>query len=102
MSDDFTAKNINVTYTYDENAFCLDINDGKTHTSILYADKYNSGCFDNNADICAFFTRKTKNQFNPEQDEMPDCGEFITRLKKGVSIDGITNTFGKKTITIKG
>lgn len=102
ISEDFTVKDISVKHTFDENAFYLDIDDGTTHTGILFAEKYTPEYFGDDTDICAFFTRKTKNQFNPDKDIMPKCDEFITRLKKGASLENTTNTFGKKTVIIKG
>ncbi len=84
------------------NAVLISVDDGKVKTDILYSDSYNRNYFHNDCDICAFFTRKSKNQFDTKKDIAPDCDIFITRLKKGENPDGIVNTFGQKSVIIKG
>ncbi len=80
----------------------ISLSDKKCRTSIAFAESYNKNYFKQESDICAFFTRKTKNQFNPDSDSIPDCRLFYTRLGKNDSIDGIINTYSQKTFTIKG
>lgn len=90
-----------INYKLNEN-FYLSTDDGKTKTGILFGNTYDKEQFEKDCDICAFFTRKTKNQFDLTKDTKPVCNEFFTRLKKEEASDGIVNTFGEKTIVIKG
>ena len=77
--------------------------DGKdVKTGILFSESYDVNHLIEGYDICAYFTRKTKNQFKLSDDTPPECDVFITRLKKGEEAEGIINTFGQKRITIKG
>ena len=80
----------------------ISVFDGKTRTSVIFADCYDREYFKDGADICAFFTRKTHNQFNPDIDTKPDCSLFFTRMKRGTTVHGIENTFSKKSFSIKG
>ena len=102
IADDFSAGNINVKHDFIDGSFRLDIDDKETYTQVIFGDKYVKEHFSHNADICAFFTRRTKTQFDLSKDEIPHCEKFITRLKKGEHSDLIENTFGAKRITIKG
>lgn len=86
----------------DTDFFSLTVNDGKTKTNIVYGDSYDSTYFDKDSDICAYFTRKTKNQFNTEKDSLPECSVFYTRLKKDEVHKKTVNTFGQKNVIIKG
>ena len=89
-----------ISYNFD-GAFRLSVKDKDVKTEIVFGDSYNTELFAG-GDICAFFTRRTKNQFNLQKDQKPDCGIFFTRLKKGEAADGIQNTFGEKSVVIKG
>ena len=75
--------------------------DGKTKSDVVFASEYSKDYFDENNDICAFFTRETKNQFDCESDTKPDCKVFYTRIPKNTQVDGIYNTFNKKNFYIK-
>lgn len=79
----------------------ITVYDEKATTTIVFAENYSKDYFDENCDICAFFTRNTKNQFNPEQDEKPNCKVFFTRMGKDDNVIGIENTYNKKTFIIK-
>lgn len=96
-----TVGDIVIKYSLDD-SFYLSVDDKETKTGILFGNAYTKESFDKDCNICAYFTRKTKNQFDLKKDIKPDCGVFFTRLKKGETADGIVNTFGKKTINIKG
>lgn len=78
---------------------CVD--DGKTSSAIVFSDKYTDSCFDKEYDICAYFTRLTKNQFKYSQHNIPDCDIFYTRMGKADIYPGIENTYGKKRFYIK-
>lgn len=93
--------NIIIKYICDD-YFYLTVDDKETKTALLFDEKYNESVFEDDCDICAFFTRETKNQFDINKDTKPKCDNFFTRIKKDVTSSGITNTFGEKTITIKG
>ena len=93
--------NFKIDYMFDETLFLV-ADDGEVSTAILFGEKYDKTYFDENHNICAYFTRKTKNQFDINKDVKPECAEFITRLGKDVSKEDITNTFGEKTVIIKG
>ena len=80
----------------------ISVYDGKIRTSIVFADCYDKEYFKGSADICAFFTRKTQNQFNPETDTKPCCGTFFTRMKKDTVVYGVKNTYSQKSFSIKG
>ena len=101
ISSEATVEDITIKYTADD-YFYLSVDDGNTKTGILFDDKYNPVLFDKNCDICAFFTRNTKTQFDTNKDIKPVCSKFFTRLKKGEEADGIINTYGEKTVVIKG
>lgn len=79
----------------------ISLNDGKTKTEIVYADNYDRDYFDEDNDICAFFVRETKDQFCPDTDYAPDCSLFYTRMPRNTSVNGIYNTFNKKSFYIK-
>lgn len=79
----------------------ITVNDGKTKSAVVFAQEYSKDYFDENNDICAFFTRETKNQFDFESDTKPDCSIFYTRIPKTAQVDGIYNTFNKKNFYIK-
>ena len=85
----------------DETITKLTINDNDVTTEIVYADSYDRNCFSKECDVAAFFTRKTKNNFDPEKDTPPDCSTFYTRMKRGVTADKIINTIDKKNFMIK-
>ncbi len=100
MSPVAQVDNITVSHKADD-IFYISVYDKDTKTEIVFADSYNMEYFDK-SDICAFFTRKSENQFDIQNDTKPDCTIFFTRLKKSDNADGIINTFGEKTVTIKG
>lgn len=79
----------------------ISVYDKKSRTTVVFADCYDKAYFRDDADTCAFFTRKTQNQFNPGIDTKPDCSMFFTRMKKDTEVNGITNTFSKKSFSIK-
>ena len=81
--------------------FFFTADDGKVSTAVHFGDEYRRDLLCG-YDITAFFTRKTKNQFDTSQDSLPDSKMFFTRLKKDETAEGITNTNGEKYITIKG
>lgn len=91
---------INISYSQND-SFILRVDDGRTSSAVLFGDVYTRDllCGYDNA---AFFTRKTKNQFDTSKDTAPDCNFFFTRLKKDENAEGIINTNGEKFITIKG
>lgn len=101
LENNFNVGDFSLSYTNND-FFYITVDDGKTKTGILFGNDYDKDIFDNNCDICAFFTRKTKNQFDLSSDTPPKCKMFFTRLKKGEEAVGMTNTFGEKSITIKG
>ena len=92
---------VTVTLTVN-NGYYLSVDADDVKTGILFSDNYSADSFENDCDICAFFTRKTKNQFDISNDTPPECDVFITRLKKGEKHDGFFNTFGEKSVIIKG
>ena len=79
----------------------LTVNDNKTKTDIVFGEYYNKEFFDKDSDICAYFTRRTINQFIPEKHEAPDCRIFFTRMAKGVVHRGTENTNSKSDFYIK-
>ena len=79
----------------------LSVYDKDTKTEIVYGEHYSKSFFEKDADICAFFTRKTINQFDPERHELPDCHIFFTRMAKGIELDGVVNTNSKTRFYIK-
>lgn len=93
--------NFDISY-YADNYFIFNIDDGITKTGILLSDKYSRDAFGDDCDICAFFTQKNKTQFDIINDTVPECDIFFTRLKKDEALDGTVNTFGQKSVMIKG
>ena len=87
---------------YNKNGYLISVSDTAVKTQVLYSQSYDKDSFDKDADICAYFTRQTKNQFNMDTDTMPECSIFITRLGKDDSINRCINTNGARTVTVKG
>ena len=85
-----------------KDGYMISVDDGTIKTQVLFADSYSKNSFDKDSDICAYFTRRTKNQFNKNPDTIPDCKVFITRLAKDEQLTGCINTNGERTITVKG
>ncbi len=81
--------------------FTVLLDDGKTKTEIVYSDSYSNNLFGEDNDICAYFTRKTKNQFDPTSDISPNCDVFFTRMGKNDTKEGIVNTFSETCFYIK-
>ncbi len=100
LPEEFSVGNINMTHSYNS-GFVFTADDGKVSTAVLFGDEYRKDILCG-YDITAFFTRKTKNQFDTSKDSLPDGKIFFTRLKKDEQAEGIINTNGEKYITIKG
>ncbi len=101
MPSNLCFGNIHMKFTCEDyNSIFID--DTKTSTNIVFAEKYDSNYFYAYADINAFFTRKTENQFDIDTDIPPDGERFFTRLKKNQLLTNAVNTFGQKSIMIKG
>ena len=96
----FNYNDISIEFLCEE-FYSITIDDKEKCTSIVFAEHYEKGFFPEKADICAFFTRKTKNQFDKDKNAKPSCDIFFTRMKKDDFADGITNTFSKKDFFIK-
>ena len=64
-----------------ENTYFLSVSDEKEELFVVFSDKYSVKYFEGHSDICAYFTRKTKNQFFPDKYVAPSCKTFITRTK---------------------
>ena len=92
--------NLYIEYT-DGDYFGISANDGRTKTTVVFADEYDEAHFGKDSDICAYFTRHTKNQFSLTEDIPPECGIFYTRLGKSDSAGGIFNTYGLSSFYIK-
>jgi len=101
LPNELSVGNFEIIYTCN-GSFYISISDKSVKTDIFYGDSYSKDAFGDNCNICAFFTRKTKNQFRIDSDTIPDCDVFFTRLKKNEAPEGIINTFGEKTVIIKG
>ncbi len=100
LPEEFSVGNTDMSYSYND-GFVFTADDGKVSTAVLFGDEYKRDILCG-YDITAFFTRKTKNQFDTSKDTLPDSKIFFTRLKKEETAEGITNTNGEKYITIKG
>ena len=95
---DFTG--LYIEYT-DSEYFSLSADDGNIKTTVIFADKYDKEYFGKDSDICAYFTRYTKNQFSPSKDVPPDCDVFFTRLGKDEYAEKTVNTYGLSRFYIK-
>lgn len=92
----------NMQIEFSDNGFYrISVKDSKTHSCLVMAKQYSKDYFDKDSDICAFFTRETKNQFNPDYDIPPDCNIFFTRMGRDDTLYRTENTFNKKSFMIK-
>ncbi len=84
-----------------QNSYSISVSDKEQEVFAVFSDDYRIEDFEGHTDICAYFTRKTKTQFDPDKDTMPTCNLFFTRAKKDYSADGMFNTFGKTSFMLK-
>ncbi len=99
--DIFTKSNTVITLKRTDYDWLLTVFDGRTSCKIVFSENYNKDMFAGFADICAYFTRDNDGQFSIANDTKPDCIVFYTRLNKGLSANGIINTYGKESFYIK-
>ena len=96
---DFDSFEIEFDFTNNDVFFTVD--DGKIRTGVLFSNEYSKEKFKSPCHIAAFFTRETKNQFDIDNDILPECDKFITRLTKDDVHEKIHNTYGEKSFYIK-
>ncbi len=84
-----------------QSSYSITVSDKEQEVFAVFSDSYRIEDFEGHTDICAYFTRKTKTQFDPGKDTMPNCNLFFTRAKKDYSADGMFNTFGKTSFMLK-
>lgn len=90
------------TVTFECDSFYrITVDDSKDKTCIVFSDSYTDTLFDTSSNICAYFTRKTRDQFQAQTDTIHQSCIFYTRLSKGEEHKGIINTNGQKIFYIK-
>jgi hypothetical protein len=100
--DIYIGENLNVSLLINQNGTCIYAFGENEDTKIVFGDKYDETLFGNGAKVCAHLSENTKARFDTQNDKMPDCDVFYTRLEKGKTYNGIVNIYGQKSVVLKG
>lgn len=100
--DIYIGENLNVSLLINQNGTCIYAFGENEDTKIVFGDKYDETLFGNGAKVCAYLSENTKARFDTQNDKMPDCDVFYTRLEKGKTYNGIVNIYGQKSVVLKG
>ena len=84
-----------------DGGYIIDVLDGNKKFRAVISEGYDANDFAGTYYSAAYFCSDSSNAFDAQNDTVPDCGTFFTRLKKGAEPNtGVQNTYEKKSVRL--